>query len=292
MSKLQLFHGRLWKCICFHLFPLPFQWHSNYNFNSSVKKIFWQQRKTLMMIEICLSSPSPLALLFCKPPGLLFFILFFLQYLLRSPFPKRAVSRMSPWAARRCRPSQVGTATHSYSLPLPPFCYSPEKQQMVVIVSLQGMVLYWIHVQSVNMSSVLICYIQKHSPCPYLIFKCICALIETLPTCCYTNANPHIADFESNALMLPHFHFKVCLRVAVCALLTHFFLLTKRSLCSSQRSTVQSFPFCSYLFLGACFYFHSLFILCLQPTCAFKQQNQYLNKGSKVLGYNIGIYYR
>lgn len=77
MSKLQLFHGRLWKCICFHLFPLPFQWHSNYNFNSSVKKIFWQQRKTLMMIEICLSSPSPLALLFCKPPGLLFFISFF-----------------------------------------------------------------------------------------------------------------------------------------------------------------------------------------------------------------------
>lgn len=116
----------------------------------------------------------------------------------------------------------MGRDTHLYSLPLPPFCYSPEKQQMVVIVSLQGMVLYWIHVQSVNMSSVLICYIQKHSPCPYLIFKCICALIETLPTCCYTNANPHIADFESNALMLPHFHFKVCLRVAVCALFTHF----------------------------------------------------------------------
>lgn len=85
MSKLQLFHGRLWKCICFHLFPLPFQWHSNYNFNSSVKKIFWQQRKTLMMIEICLSSPSPLALLFCKPPGLLFFILlFFAVFVTRS----------------------------------------------------------------------------------------------------------------------------------------------------------------------------------------------------------------
>lgn len=199
------------------------------------------------MIEICFSSPSPLAELLCKPWST------FLTVCPRAPFP-RECEHQEPLSSTMVG-AQVGTAALCHSPPLPPFCYSPEKQQMVVIVSLQGMVLYWIHVQSVNMSSVLICYIQKHSPCPYLIFKCICALIETLPTCCYTNANPHIADFESNALMLPHFHFKVCLRVAVCALLTHF-SLSQRDPCVHRRG-------------ARCSLFHFVLIYSLEPAFIF-----------------------
>lgn len=73
--KMAIFHWRWWKCLCLRLFPISFQQHSNYNFNSSLKKIFWQHRKASLMFETCLFFPSPLTLLFFKPMCLYFFLI-------------------------------------------------------------------------------------------------------------------------------------------------------------------------------------------------------------------------
>lgn len=72
MSNLQFFHWRWRKCLCLQSFPILFQRHSNYHFNSSIREIFWQHRQTLMMIETCFFSPFPPARLFSKPPCLFF----------------------------------------------------------------------------------------------------------------------------------------------------------------------------------------------------------------------------
>lgn len=91
------FHWRCWKCICLHLFPILFQRHSNYNFNSSVKKIFWQRRLTLMMLETCFSTLFPLVLLFFKPLCLIVFPPIFVEKSLsqRSDEQNKAIDRQT-----------------------------------------------------------------------------------------------------------------------------------------------------------------------------------------------------
>lgn len=109
-----IFHWRWWKCICLRLFPISFQQHSNYNFNSSVKKIFWQHRKASLMFETCLFFPFPLVLLFFKPMCLYIFF----QYSLKSPFLKWEMSKMSPEAGNWCSPLPGG---NRHSLVFPSF---------------------------------------------------------------------------------------------------------------------------------------------------------------------------
>lgn len=70
---------------------------------------------------------------------------------------------------------QVGHVWWEYSLFVPPFCSCSKKnfffQQMVDIVSLQKMVLYWIHLRSINMSSALIFHLQKTFPMSIFDFQ-------------------------------------------------------------------------------------------------------------------------
>lgn len=60
-----------------------------------------------------------------------------------------------------------------YSLFVSPFCNCSKKilKQMVDIVSLQKMVLYWIHLRSINMSSELIFHLQKTFPMSIFDFQ-------------------------------------------------------------------------------------------------------------------------
>lgn len=70
---------------------------------------------------------------------------------------------------------QVGHGSWEYSRFVPPFCSCSKKkiffQQMVDIVSLQKMVLYWIHLRSINMSSALIFHLQKTFPVSIFDFQ-------------------------------------------------------------------------------------------------------------------------
>lgn len=234
------------------------------------------------MIEICFSSPSPLAELLCKPWST------FLTVCPRAPFPREL------WASGAPEQHHGGCpGGDSRTLPLSPFAtilLQPWKAANggYCFFAGYGFVLdpcakckhvispHLLYPKTFPMS---IFDFQVHlctdwNPPNMLLHKCKPTHCWFWIKCSYASTLP----FQS----LPQ-------SCSMCPFNT-FFPLTKRSLCSSQRSTVQSFPFCSYLFLGARFYFHSLFILCLQPTCAFKQQNQYLNKGSKILSYDTGIY--
>lgn len=69
---------------------------------------------------------------------------------------------------------QVESVLREYSLFVPPFCSCSKKkklQQMVDIVSLQKMVLCWIHLRSINMSSALIFHLQKTFPMSIFDFQ-------------------------------------------------------------------------------------------------------------------------
>lgn len=62
---------------------------------------------------------------------------------------------------------------------------------MVDIVSLQKMVLYWIHLRSINMSSALIFHLQKTFPMSIFDFQVHLCADGALPTCCHTIAKTH-----------------------------------------------------------------------------------------------------
>lgn len=101
--KMAIFHWKLWKYICLRLFPISFQQHSNYNFNSSLKKIFWQHRKASLMLKLAFSSLFLSHCCFSSPCIFIFF-----QYWLKSPFLEWEMSKMSPEAGNRCSPLPGG----------------------------------------------------------------------------------------------------------------------------------------------------------------------------------------
>ena len=241
------------------------------------------------MTGTCFFSPFPLALLFFKPLCLLFFSF---QYLLKSPFLKKAMSKSSPSAGKRCSPLPGGNRHSLVFSSFATILSQPWKAANGGYCSFAG---YGFVLDP--------CVKCKHVISPHLLYP------KTFPMSIFDFQVHLCTDWNPPNMLLhkckpTHCWFWIKCSYAstlpfqslpqscsMCPFNT-FFPLSQRDPCVHRRSLVQSFPFCSYLFLGACFYFHSLFILCLQPTCAFKQQNQYLNKGSKMLSYNIGICYR
>lgn len=217
---------------------------------------------------------------------------FFPQYLFKSPFLKWVMSKISPSAGKRCSPLPGGNRQSLLFSSFATILLQPWKAANggYCFFAGYGFVLdpcakckhvispHLLYPKTFPMS---IFDFQVHlctdwNPPNMLLHKCKPTHCWFWIKCSYASTLP----FQS----LPQ-------SCSMCPFNT-FFPCSQRDPCVHRRSLVQSFPFCSYLFLGACFYFHSLFILCLQPTCAFKQQNQYLNKGSKMLSYNIGICYR